>query len=314
MSYDDALMSKAGLRVRVVDDHMFEIRHRPDGPRRGSCRLQLFTAAGLRPVAVATWVRGDGCSLTNCAEQFATEAWRRHCPQDAEPPIWIERQTLGSDPNDETWQKVVIFTVAGRFELSSPKWYGISNEELTKLVGNKVDPSRGEGFRPLPEPVFRVQYRTRWVATLPNPRPLNDPDCMTEPGPNLVRRLGQQLVPRRTPSDCCWYHEGDWAKVSRTAIRLVREAVANDVPEDEIYEVVQDRAETEGVNGWDLAALDSLVNPYAGIFVARRPFHAEHGRTRTHSFYVNGRHRVQAMLGAGVRRTLVVTYWEEEPT
>jgi hypothetical protein len=55
------------------------------------------------------------------------------------------------------------------------------------------------------------------------------------------------------------------------------------------------RAEAEGVGGgWELEALDSLVDPTVGIFVER---------DGARLVYVNGQHRAQAMLDAGVRRT-----------
>jgi hypothetical protein len=74
------------------------------------------------------------------------------------------------------------------------------------------------------------------------------------------------------------------------------------VPEDEIDTFVTARAEAEGVAGWELEALDSLVDPTVGIFVER---------DGARLVYVNGQHRAQAMLDAGVRRTLTVEYWEE---
>ncbi len=63
----------AGPRTRSVDEHMFRVD-------RSSFRLQLFTAPGLRPVAVATQTVGEGASLMNRAERFAEAIWQRHCP------------------------------------------------------------------------------------------------------------------------------------------------------------------------------------------------------------------------------------------
>jgi hypothetical protein len=297
-------LSEAGARSRLVDDHMFEIRH-PNGRRRGSCRLQVFTAPELRAVAVATWVPGDGCSLPNCAERFASEAWRRHLPHDNRPPVWIQRQNLDPDHGDTYGVNVVTFETTGRFELTSPSWIPITDEDLAELVGTQVDLDRGQGVEPPSEPISRVLYGTRWVVMLPRPTPFREPDCMPGAGSSLARRLGRQLVPRRAKRDCCWYHGGDWARVSRIAIRLVREASASDVPEDEIDTFVTARAQAEGVAGWELDALDSLVDPTVGIFV-------EQDGARL--VYVNGQHRAQAMLDAGVRRTLTVEYGEETPT
>jgi hypothetical protein len=58
-------------RQRTSDEHMFQL---PAGARwRLTFRLQLFTAPGARPVAVATQMTGagDGASLTNAAEHCA---------------------------------------------------------------------------------------------------------------------------------------------------------------------------------------------------------------------------------------------------
>jgi hypothetical protein len=38
------------------------------------------------------------------------------------------------------------------------------------------------------------------------------------------RRLSRQLAPSRIGRDCCWYHRGDWHKVTKTAIRFLRQA------------------------------------------------------------------------------------------
>lgn len=53
----------AGVRERVADVAMFEVT----GPRRypTTCRVQLFTAANLRPVVVATQLPEEGPSLVN---------------------------------------------------------------------------------------------------------------------------------------------------------------------------------------------------------------------------------------------------------
>ena len=42
----------AAMRERVLDEHNYRVQD--ELPHRGSFRLQLFTADGVRPVAVAT--------------------------------------------------------------------------------------------------------------------------------------------------------------------------------------------------------------------------------------------------------------------
>ncbi|WP_055692570.1 hypothetical protein [Streptomyces prasinus] len=65
-----------------VDDQMFTTPGLP-----GTFRLQLFTAPGARPVAVATQIASpEGMSLMNVVERFAGAVWERHCPDQA--PVW----------------------------------------------------------------------------------------------------------------------------------------------------------------------------------------------------------------------------------
>ncbi|MFG2359705.1 hypothetical protein [Streptomyces sp. NPDC048521] len=72
----DKLSALATPRELSVDDPMFTAPGLP-----GTFRLQLFTADGARPVAVATQVAGaEGMSLTNGVEKFAGAVWKRHCP------------------------------------------------------------------------------------------------------------------------------------------------------------------------------------------------------------------------------------------
>ncbi|MBM0256614.1 hypothetical protein [Micromonospora sp. 4G55] len=80
------------------------------------------------------------------------------------------------------------------------------------------------------------------------------------------------------------------------AIRLVRQAQVAGVPHEDIPHYVDHQAATMALSGWEREALLSLlidtIRPY-------RPFQGG---------YNNGQHRAQAMLDAGVRRTLVERY------
>jgi hypothetical protein len=68
---DDAasrlLAAHAARRSRTVDEHMF--RGSELAPVPGTFRLQLFTAAGVRPVVLAVQTVEDGPSLINRAEE-----------------------------------------------------------------------------------------------------------------------------------------------------------------------------------------------------------------------------------------------------
>ena len=67
-SLPSALADLVGARERVLDEHMYRLP--PGAKRRATFRLQLFMAPGLRPVAIATQMpgNGDGVPLTNAAE------------------------------------------------------------------------------------------------------------------------------------------------------------------------------------------------------------------------------------------------------
>ncbi|GAA2418176.1 hypothetical protein [Nonomuraea africana] len=196
---------------------------------------------------------------------------------------------------------LVTFTQAQPFTLSHPEWAGISHERLRRLVGMDVDPERGEQYVPHPpEPVAEPRYRVYWTVRLPRPHPFRAPQCMPE-GITWWRRIQRQLRPERRNRDCCWYHRGDWSRVCATAIRLIRQARDEGVAADDIADYVRQEAQAEGMHGWELQALAALVCPADGIELqvlagARR------------NSYVNGQHKSQAMLDAGVRRTVIIDW------
>jgi hypothetical protein len=120
------------------------------------------------------------------------------------------------------------------------------------------------------------------------------------------RRCGRQLVPRRQGRRCCWYHGGDWHAVSDTAIRLVKHARRQGVTGDEVPEHVLETARAEGVSGWAYQALYSLLAPAWSLQLGNT-------RCRGRRRYVNGQHRAQALLDAGVRRTICMEYRRQLP-
>ncbi|GAB2841206.1 hypothetical protein GCM10027176_51320 [Actinoallomurus bryophytorum] len=90
------------------------------------------------------------------------------------------------------------------------------------------------GFVPRPlEPTEEIRYCAQFVVRLPRPSPFRQPDCMTI-GTPWWRRLCRQIVPRHGGSACCWYHQGDWHTVSKTAIRLMRQAERAGVATDDL--------------------------------------------------------------------------------
>lgn len=288
---------QAGPRVRVVDEAMFTIE-RP-GLRPATCRAQVFTAPGLRSVVVATQTMSEGSSLENTAEAFAGQAWSRLLPDEVEPPMWIEHQHL----HQKRYLRLVRFENSEQYVLSGPQWRGFSHEELQALVAGPVDLERGP-FAPMPEePEDVARYVVTAVVGLPRPQPFREPGCMPA-GTPWLRRLFRQFFPHRGRLGCCWYHGGDWHQVTAAAIRLVRRAQATTSDSDVIYDAVMNQAKAEHMEGWALAALDSLVMAGGGIQVERD----DDGRR----WYVNGQHRAQALLDAGVRRTITIAC--QQPT
>lgn len=69
---------------------------------------------------------------------------------------------------------------------------------------------------------------------------------------------------------------------------------------EDIYGHVIAQAEAAGITGWQLDALDCLVNSFDGIQLDTD------GNGRR--FFVNGQHKTRAMLDQGVRRTIIV-HW-----
>ncbi|MFI7523851.1 hypothetical protein OG994_12665 [Micromonospora globbae] len=282
----------AGAREQVLDEHMYRLP--PQAGRRVTFRLQLFTAPGLRPVAVATQMpgAGEGASSTNAAEACATAVWQQYFADDSEPPIWVVHMII-EDVRDLT---VVTFTVdSSEHTLHTPRWRQISPAAVDALVGRHVDLERGSGFVPPEiEPDPESTYVAQPVVLLPRPAPFREDGCMGS-GVPWWRRLGRQLVPRRGGRDCCWYHGGDWHVVSRLAIRLAARAKAASVGFEDTPSYVLNHPDAQGLTDWEREALFSLIvdtiRPYA-------PWPSREG-------YNNGQHRAQALLDAGARRVLI---------
>lgn len=284
-----AVRQFAGARHRTVDDHMFRARTAVGG--EASFRLQLFTAPGQRPVAVVTQTTYEGASLTNAAERFAAAVWERHCPEEKQPPVWVQRQLLHDD--DEADFQLVTFKESEPYRLARPGWRTITSAQMEELVGGPVATDRGSGYvEPVPEPEPEAQFRVMAVCRLPRPHPFREDDCMPK-GTPWWRRWLRQAVPTRNPRNCCWYHRGDWHALSRIAITVLAQAEESGVSAEDMADFADDYAMAVRASQWQREALDSLFSIGTAIQADRRG-------------YVNGQHRAQAMLDAGVHRTIVL--------
>jgi hypothetical protein len=293
-----AALLLAGPRARSVDDHMFRpVEYRPGT----SFRLQLFTAEGRRPVAVATQTMHEGMGLTNGAEAYAEAVWERLCPAEELPPLWVQRQLFDGKFGMPEEFELVTFREAEPYRLRGPQWRSITSAQLAELVGGPVPEDRGEGYVPHelpPEPETRFEVME--VSRLGTPHPFRTPECMPQ-GASRPARWWRRLMPVRGGRGCCWYHRGDWHAVNELALAILAAGVEAGIKAEDMAEFADGRAVEAGASSWQRQALDSLF----GLGAAIMP-DGEGG-------YVNGQHRARAMMDAGVRRTVVVRdVWPEE--
>ncbi|MEU0237657.1 hypothetical protein ABZ234_08195 [Nocardiopsis sp. NPDC006198] len=165
-----------------------------------------------------------------------------------------------------------------------------------------ADPDHQQSYvhrlmHPEPDPAEELAYRVVWVATLPAPHNLFRASCMTPL--STAQRWARQARPTRTPRSCCRYHAVDWHRASRGARRLLRQARRGAGPVEEVYRRARALAARAG---WDTAQREaalSLLSPAEGIIVSPEDSPARW-------FLLNGQHRTQALLEAGVRRTVVL--------
>ncbi|MFF0205916.1 hypothetical protein [Streptomyces sp. NPDC005017] len=282
------LAGHAAPRLRTVDDHMFCGSEQYPAP--GTFRLQLFTAVGVRPVALAVQARENGPSLVNGAERYASTVWRCHLPDEAEPPLWIQRQLDNLDEETAPLQ-LVTFEAAGNHQLTRPRWHALTNAQVEQLLGQPVDGGRGDGFQPPPaEPEEVPVYEITPLATLPQSRPFQQPSCM--PGPRSWQRMLFWRTHPARPTTCCWYHQQDWTRVSEAAVALLEDAHRDGVTGDGIAPYALDKAQAAGLSDADIDALRTLFAPALGICATWA--------------FTNGQHRVQAMRDQGVSRTVTI--------
>jgi hypothetical protein len=274
---------------------MFTVPTNAGGP--ASFRLQLFTAPGERPVAVATQTMVEGVSLTNGAERLASAVWERLCPEDELPPLWVQRHLHGDGAADfvldEDEFQLVTFTASSPFRVSGPGWSSISAAQLGELVGGPVEEGRGSGYvAPEPEPGPEVRFEVMAVSRLAKPLPFRT-DCMSA-GLPWWRRWLRQAVPVHGTRDCCWYHGGDWHEVSRMALVVLAEAEAQGVEPGDMYLFADEYAMAADASRWQRQALDSLFS----LANAIQPYRS--------GGYINGQHRSRVLIESGVRRTVAL--------
>jgi hypothetical protein len=147
------------------------------------------------------------------------------------------------------------------------------------------DPDRGSGFVPRkrePEPYER--FMSAFVVAFPRPDLTEGSPCMLT-GMPWLRRLARQVAPRRLGDGCCWYHAGDWHRVSRMALRIFRQVQQREpIPSEAQTDAVQ-QASTAGKDDWTNDALESLLTD---------PIHLDRDIG-----YINGRHRAKSHAGCG---------------
>jgi hypothetical protein len=294
----ELLVTCAAARECVADEHMFTVTH--GGILVGTFRLQLFTAPGVRPVAIATQSTGEGDSLARRSAEYAAAVWHRRLPDAARPPVWIELQLRAGRPDlleDQPARfELVTFAAARPYRLGRPQRCPVSDQDVIRLVGGQVDRDRGDWYLPWPAvPADQPACQLAWVGLLPAPVDV-DRGCFTG-APPWWRRLGRQLVPCRRTRTCCYYHGVDWRRVSAAAIRIARQIRAEGRAGDAHTSRAYDLAAEADLPQPEREALAELLAGPSAIRVGRD----DQGRR----YYLNGRHRAGAMLDAGVRRTVV---------
>ncbi|WP_431983939.1 hypothetical protein [Streptomyces qinglanensis] len=287
----EKLLTLSAARERTNDDHMFRLTC------GATCRLQVFTAPDARPVVVATQTHDEGVSLTNGGERFAATAWKRYCPEERQPPVFIQRQLqdhqdprLASRLREEF--ELVTFGEAQPYDLHFPGWQPLTDEQVEALVGQPVATDRGSGYVPRPpEPEPKLFFEMTPLSELAVPRPFRAPKCMPKRRSPRIRRLLLRLMGRR----CCWYHGGDWRRVNAMAEQVLVRAQETEVETRHMEEAAGQWAEELGASEWEIDALWTLFRLGRAIVASAEG-------------YTNGNHRVRAMLDTGVSHTVVLRH------
>ncbi|MFD9904038.1 hypothetical protein [Streptomyces sp. NPDC059063] len=290
----DGVEALSAPRRLSVDDHTFTVG-------RSTCRLQLFTAAGARPVAVVTQIAGEGMTLMNGAESFAAAVWEQHCPQEPLPPVWAERQLWPEDWSQPARWKRVVFAEAAPYRLRRPRWLSMTTEQLENLIGTAVATDRGTGYVPRPkEPEPQPYFEAFAVVRLARPHPFREPECMPK-GVGWRRRWMRQVLPRHAARECCWYHGGNWHTVCAMALSVLKQARAQHIAAPDMQQFAAAYAAGAGADPWQTQALATLFCMGDAI------------QPSDEVGYINGQHRAQALIEQGVHRTVVLRWTDPGP-
>ncbi|TWP46036.1 hypothetical protein FKR81_37315 [Lentzea tibetensis] len=141
--------------------------------------------------------------------------------------------------------------------------------------------------------IYWVQYVLVPMGQVPREVPWHE-DCMRDAAVGVTSPGERSDVAgvRR----CCWYHSGDWDAVTRTAVRLIAQVEATGVEENyQLCQQVLDAARADGMSGWPLQALRSLVKD--PILIRKD--------AKLRSVIDGGQHRIRAMRDAGLTEVLV---------
>ncbi|MFD9606503.1 hypothetical protein [Streptomyces sp. NPDC059970] len=288
----DDLRTLAAARRRTVDEHMFTAPGLP-----GACRLQLFTAPGVRPVAVVTQIAGEGMSLMNGAERFAGAVWERHCPDEDLPPVWVERQLWRAGSIQETRFRRVVFADADRYRPRGPRWSVITPEQLEALVGGPVETGRGAGYVPRPaEPEQEMVFEEFAVVRLARPRPFRQPECMPAGVPWSGGTGHGRCCRVAPPVPAAGITAATGTRSAPWPWRCSSGPARRPWSLDDMREFAVAHAAAAGATAWETEALATLFDTGDAIQPDRDVR------------YINGQHRSQAMLEAGVRRTVVLRH------
>ncbi len=147
-----------------------------------------------------------------------------------------------------------------------------------------------------------VEWIEQWhhdttpVASLPLPHELKYPPCMVGRRLRTPHRIARQLAPNAAERNCCEYHGQDWSFASETAIRLLAIAQGERLDGEEASDRVSKLAETERLSESDIAAIHCLVSTADPLMLDDE------------GYIYGGRHRIQAMIDQGVKRTILVRH------
>jgi hypothetical protein len=264
-------------------------------------RLQLFVSADrLRPIAVVTQDEAEGgMSLISGRERFASQVWRDYFPGEPLPPVWVQRTVYSRHAelkDDDFWSgwELVTFDHGRGRHLTNGRLSRITQDQLDELVVGAVDTDRGREFPPPPPLTYRVHYVLVRMDQVPREVPWHE-DCMKDSVADDVSITGRSDV--ADARDCCWYHSGDWAAVTRSAVRLIAQVEATGVKANyELRQQVLAAARAEGTSGWSLQALRSLLRDP----ILLRKVDGEHS-----VIIDGGQHRIRAMRDAGLAEVLI---------